>query len=153
MGLLKRKYGNVFVTLDQPISLNSYLEKMGLNRDLLEADERRHLVKALGLSHRPRYHCATVVTSTSLVACVFLGMRKKGIAQNELLNKAKALLEQIKGQDDMRFRIAPELEDNLETHINESIQLFIADKLIVLETINNETFYRPKKGLSGTGLL
>ena len=73
---------------------------MGLNRDLLEADERRHLVKALAYHIVHGINCATVVTSTSLVACVFLGMRKKGIAQNELLNKAKALLEQIKGQDD-----------------------------------------------------
>jgi glycerol-3-phosphate O-acyltransferase len=145
VGVLKRKYGNVFVTLDQPISLNSYLEKMGLTRGLLEADDRRRLIKALAYHIVHGINCATVVTSTSLVACIFLGLRKKGIAKSELLQKTQHLLGRFKNQQDIRYRIAPELEEQFEKHIEDSLNLFIADSLVTVETVNEELFYRPKE--------
>ena len=142
VGLLKQKYGRVYVTIDEPVSLNEYLDRLGLSRRLLEAEERRHLIKALAYHIVYGINSATVVTSTSLVATALLGLRRKGVSHQDLVQKARALLVQVQSQKEIRYRIAPGLEEELDERVHQSIQLFVADGLIEEEDTDSEVFYR-----------
>ena len=145
VGMLKQKYGRVYVTIDEPVSLNDYLEKMGLDRGLMEAEERRHLIKALAYHIVHGINCATVVTSTSLVATALLGLRRKGLSHQELLKQVQTLLAQIKRQEGIRYRIAPGLEEELDERIHQSIHLFVSDGLIEEADTDSDVFYRLKE--------
>ncbi|MBL91518.1 MAG: hypothetical protein CMH56_06860, partial [Myxococcales bacterium] len=145
VGMLKQKYGRVYVTIDEPVSLNDYLEKMGLDRGLMEAEERRHLIKALAYHIVHGINCATVVTSTSLVATALLGLRRKGLSHQELLKQVQTLLAQIKRQEGIRYRIAPGLEEELDERIHQSIHLFVTDGLIEEADTDSDVFYRLKE--------
>ncbi len=97
-GVLRGRYGKVFVTFDEPISLKQHMAQRSLARDDIDGlddDVVRAATAALG--HRIVYgiNRAGLVTGMSLVCASIFGFRKKGLDEALLLQGARLLLAHV----------------------------------------------------------
>jgi glycerol-3-phosphate O-acyltransferase len=96
--VLRGRYGKVFVTFDEPISLKQHMAQRGVDRQ--EASDDDDIVRAAtaALGHRIVWgiNRAGVVTAMSLVCASLFGFRRKGVDEAWLLQGSTLLLAHIR---------------------------------------------------------
>jgi glycerol-3-phosphate O-acyltransferase len=142
--VLRSKYGRVFVTFDEPISLADFSARHA-ELEGKPPEESRTLVPALG--HRIVWGIqrASVVTARSLVAAAILGYRRRGVREEALIVAAKELLAHI-ARVDPGARLAGALAEYPEVRAQAALEALVAEGALHVEDIDGERFYRPKEG-------
>jgi glycerol-3-phosphate O-acyltransferase len=132
-GVLGGRYGRVYVTFDDPISLKEHLASRGTSKETITDDARRGAVQTL--AHKIVYgiNKSGVVTSTSIVVTALFGLRRKGIDEDVLLRGALALVSHLDRKPPGTVRWQPGLreEGDLETHLRAALARLVEDKLVV----------------------
>jgi len=108
--LLSRRFGSVFVSFGEPISLARALHG---RRELFLGDEtpqrlagKRAFTEALGNEIVERINWAMVANTTSVAACALLGEARRGMFRDELTQRMREVVELLRLQD---VRLTPAL--------------------------------------------
>jgi glycerol-3-phosphate O-acyltransferase len=141
-GVLAGRYGKVFVTFDDAISLRDHMAQRGISRDVPVDDPRvRAAIAALG--HRIVWgiNQAGVVTAMSLVCAAIFGYRKKGLDEDRLLFGARALLAHVQRQP--RARLEGGLADGAVADglLRGAVQKLVDDRLLRRNVVDQRTLY------------
>lgn len=140
-GVLRERYGRVYVTFDEPLSLKQHLAQRGVARDSLSDDERRLAVATLG--HKIVYginRCG-VVTSTSLVVTALFGFRRKGVDEDLVVSAALGLIGHLEDKPAGSVRFTPgEALD--ERSLRAALQRLVEDKLLVRAQAGERVLYQ-----------
>jgi glycerol-3-phosphate O-acyltransferase len=140
-GVLAGRYGKVFVTFDEPLSLREHMAARGISRDIPVDDPRvRAAVAALG--HRIVWgiNQAGVVTAMSLVCAALFGFRRKGLDEERLLLGAQRLRDHIRRQP--RARLERGLEGpELDVLLRGALAKLVDDGLIKRTVADQRTLY------------
>jgi len=128
--LLRRRFGTVFVTLGEPISLAGAL---GEDRPRFAAGEgpeveeaKRRAIASLGNRLVERINWNMVANATSVAACALLGEPRRGLLRPELVQRMQQLVDLLRIQD---VRLTPALEAD-EGEFRESIAFLLRSDLV-----------------------
>lgn len=145
--VLRSKYGRVYVDFAEPISLRVFASSRGVNISELspqaeEAKPRiRNLVTQLG--HRIVYgiNLATRVTPTSVAALVLLARTRRGLAQEDLFNRAERVIEFLIS---LGARVSNSLQPaTMQAALRETLGRFAQDGLLLMTPASDgETIYQ-----------
>lgn len=145
--VLGGRYGKVFVTFDEAISLKEHMQARGVVHSTtgepiaVDDDKVRAAVAALG--HRIVYgiNQAGVITAMSLVCASFFGYRKKGLDESTLLDGARGLLAHLHRKPGARFEVG--LDDAL---LVRALQKLVADGFVHCSNADGRKIYRVDDG-------
>ncbi len=130
-GVLKRKYGKIYIRFGQPVSLREFLElKEGSGEDI-DQHLAFHLTRSI--------NGVTPVTPLALIATAILTRHRQGFDLPQLTATADRLLGFIRKQE---IPTAPSLND-LDQAVRETLSLLVGGKVVgILEHKGNkEAFY------------
>lgn len=127
--VLKKRYGQVYVTFDEPISLKEFLAKIPVSSDNNFA-VLPEVTKAL--AHKIVYgiNQCSVVTSTALVATAFLASSRRALAKPTLMLYVKRMIRYIDANEHSKARFSDGLKNNVSLHIDRALHLLVADNLL-----------------------
>lgn len=117
-GILKRKYGKVYIRFGQPISLKNYLKEKTGSRERTDRDLAFHLIRSINK--------VTLVTPLALVATAILTKHRRGFNLPQLTSTAESLLRFI---TEHNIPAAPPLQDLAQT-VRETITLLAGWKVV-----------------------
>jgi glycerol-3-phosphate O-acyltransferase len=140
-GVLTGRYGKVFVTFDEAISLREHMAQRGISRDVAVDDPRvRAAIAALG--HRIVWgiNQAGVVTAMSLVCATLFGYRKKGLDEERLFYGARSLLAHVARQPRVRLE-AGLAGDTADSLLRGALDKIVADGLVKKTVVDQRTLY------------
>jgi glycerol-3-phosphate O-acyltransferase len=126
---LQRRFGSVFVSFGEPISL---AQAVGPRREVLAGeepesqDERRRFVEQLANRLVERINWAAVANATSVAACALLGEPRRGLLRGELVQRMQDVVDLLRIQD---VRLTPALVAD-EGEFRESIASLLRGDLI-----------------------
>jgi glycerol-3-phosphate O-acyltransferase len=89
--VLRSRFGRITIRFDEPISLRRVFEERGLDPGSHTPEERRALVRALGLRIAAGINRAMPVAPVGLVSAVLLSHDRRGMAEEEVLFRAEFL--------------------------------------------------------------
>jgi glycerol-3-phosphate O-acyltransferase len=127
---LKRRFGSVFVSFGEPISLAQALEgRRACFAEGADPDDaaRRELVERLGNELVERINWAMVANSTSVVAAALLGERRRGMFRGELTRRVREVVDLLRLQD---VRLTPALALDEPDDYADAIQFMLRADLI-----------------------
>ncbi len=149
VGVLKRRYGRVYVTFDAPISLADHLASRALSKESLSDPASSAMLRAAvqSLGHRIVYgiNRAGVVTAVSLVCASVMGFRKKGLDEALLVLGASQLLKQITTKTPTA-RLQPGMADALDDNLQFAINQLTADGVLERQRAGDRVLYRIADG-------
>ena len=127
---LQRRFGSVFVSFGEPISLG---DALGDRRPRFAAEatpeataEKRTFVATLGNRIVERINWAAVPNATSVASCALLGERRRGMLRPELVGRMQEVLDLLRLQD---VRLTPALAAD-EGSFEESIASMLRMDLV-----------------------
>jgi glycerol-3-phosphate O-acyltransferase len=85
-GILRKRFGSVYVNIGEPIFLKSYLSSLEKPYETMPVQERQSLYRRIGYEIVGEINKSAVVTPSTLTACSLLCHYRRGIAHNELIN-------------------------------------------------------------------
>ncbi len=140
--VLKRKYGKVYVSFGEPMSIR---EAMGARLDPLRASygteegdaERKTFTKEFGYRILRSINAATVATASSLVATALLAKEKNAVRSDELLEMIHDLHTLLRLQ---KVTFGAQREDG-EVNYRDSIRFLVSSGLVDELTDGRETVY------------
>lgn len=142
-GVLRSKYGRVFVTFDAPISLRSVLEQHGLPADPdIPEDARRRLVEHVAYRIAYGINRATVVTANALVVTALFGFRRRAVQMGLLLEAVRLSIAHIQRVAGEEARFSSGLLDEVSGKVSAALERLVEDGLVHRETAAEKTFYR-----------
>ena len=143
-GVLAGRYGKVFVTFDEPISIKAHMASRGLRREDIvdggDADAVRAATAALG--HRIVWgiNRAGVVTAMSLVCASLFGFRRKGLDETQLMAGARLMLEHVRRVGGKRFEAG--LNDDDPTPVLQgALEKLVTDRLVHRTLVDKRLIY------------
>lgn len=141
--ILRKRYGKVFVTFDEPVSFREFLDERGLTLEELK-NENTLKDTAKSFAHRIVFgiNRCSIVTPTSLIVAALFTAPRRTMARPVLLRTAKALIEYIKINTGELARFDPNLLSDPKTQIDRALSLLIRDKLISHEEAGRLVYYR-----------
>ena len=83
-GVLKKRYGRVYVKCAQPMSVKGYMERFGLDFNTMKPKVRHAMYRDVAWRIIHSINSASLVTPFALVAAVFLTTSKRGISLAEI---------------------------------------------------------------------
>jgi len=132
---LQRRFGSVFVSLGEPISLG---DALGDRRATFATEatpevaaEKRAFVASLGNRLVERINWAAVPNVTSVAACALLGERRRGMLRPELVRRMQEVVDLLRLQD---VRLTPALVAD-EGSFEESIASML--RMDLLKTVSD----------------
>lgn len=121
--VLRKRYGTVYVTFADPISLEAALgplrEKLrSVRNDRLAEEERRRAVRRLGFELLRQVNAVAVAGATSVSATVLLSAPRAACRLGDFLHSARLLVELLRFQG---VRFTASLERNVRSDFRESL--------------------------------
>jgi glycerol-3-phosphate O-acyltransferase len=127
---LRRRFGSVFVSFGEPISL---AEGMGARRQRFSGEEtpelvaeRRRFVEEMGTRIVERINWAVAASSTAVAACGLLGESRRGLFPSELAGRMQQIVDLLRLQE---VRLTPELSRDVGS-FGESIASLLRTDLL-----------------------
>jgi glycerol-3-phosphate O-acyltransferase len=145
-GVLAGRYGKVFVTFDEPLSLRAHMAERGITRDV-DVDDPRVRAAIAALGHRIAWgiNQAGVVTAMSLVCATLFGFRKKGLEESVLFAGAHAMLSHVQRQSRARFEAGLK-GDSASVLLRGALEKIVADGLVTRTQVDQRTFFAVTDG-------
>jgi glycerol-3-phosphate O-acyltransferase len=141
--VLRARYGRIYISFDEPISLRSFLAARGQAVSDLEGEAKRAAVRALAA--RVMYGITRVqtITPSALVASSLLSHRRRGLAASELRERIE-FLRGLAARDEAK--LSPPLQSApsdplIPGPIQEALRLMESDGSVHAETAGGETIY------------
>lgn len=148
--VLTKKWGQIYIQVDEPISLREFTEKLGFDPRTLTPPQKKALVRALGKRIAWGMGKVQTLSAPALAAAALLGARREAESLPALRARVALLLHLAKVKD---RRLAPELRnaegEALDAVLVAALEGFEDDGLIETQVIGGETFYRQR----GTGAM
>lgn len=141
-GVLRSKYGRVFVTFDQAISLKEFLADRGIDRETVTDDERRALVRALAVRIVYGINRAHVVTANALVIMVLLSFRRRGLDVELLDRTVSQLITHIARVSEGTPRFSPGLVEDPVAQAKRALKRLVEDGLVHEDKAAGRIFMR-----------
>lgn len=138
LGVLKKRYGRVFVEFAEPISLKTSFGCDGPAFAAKPEAERRAAIKALGDHLANGINGVTVVTPSQVVAAALLAHGKRGMMHSSLVETATFLLDFVKAAG---VRHSPILGPDPSRGFELALQGFLAEKVISRGEEDDEPWY------------
>lgn len=141
-GVLRERYGRVYVTFDEPLSLKEHLAQRGLSRDQPMSDDDRRLAIAT-LGHKIVYgiNRSGVVTSTSVIVASVFGFRRKGLDEEVLLIGAHNLVRHLESKPPGSVRFTPD-EKLDDATLRAALERLVEDELLVRAKAGDRVLYQ-----------
>ena len=140
-GVLRSRYGRVYVTVSDPISLREYFGQRGVAPDQHTPEERRDTVHALGHEIVYRIDRAVPVTPTALAATALLGHFGRSLPHHQLVRYAERMIAHIHAVTSGQARLSAALGD-LEAAMRAAISRLLDEGLVTSESAGGEIYYR-----------
>jgi glycerol-3-phosphate O-acyltransferase len=139
---LRRRFGSVFVSFGEPISLG---DALGDRRERfarpstpeLEA-ERRVFVDEMGTRIVERINWAVAASATAVAGCALLGERRRGLFRPELARRMRQIVDLLRLQD---VRLTPELSRDVGGFGESIASLLRMDLIRSVEDSRGEILY------------
>lgn len=142
-GVLRSKYGRVYVTFDEPVSLAKTMEELGHSRSSeLNAEEKRALVQSMAFRIAYGINRAGVVTANALVVTALFGYRRRAVQLGLLRESVRLLAQHIETVAGDEARFSSGLREDLANKVSAAIDRLVADGLVHRESAAEKTFYR-----------
>ncbi len=143
-GLLRSKYGRVYVDFAEPISLRAFAESRGIrvgSEEPSEALDRKDLVTQLG--HKIVYGIneVTRATPTSVAALVLLARPVRGLGEEELYSRAGRSIMLL---EELGARVSTMLEpETRQAALKEALERFVKEgKLQIVAAPDGDTVFQ-----------
>ncbi|MBN2361701.1 MAG: 1-acyl-sn-glycerol-3-phosphate acyltransferase, partial [Deltaproteobacteria bacterium] len=140
-GVLRSRYGRVYVTVGEPVSLREYFAQRGVDLHQHAPEERRDTVQALGLEIVSRIDRAMLVTPTALAATALLGHSGRALPYRQLVVYAERMIDHIQAVSGGRARLSAALAD-LEAAMQAAVGRLLDEGLVTSESAGGEIYYR-----------
>jgi glycerol-3-phosphate O-acyltransferase len=149
-GVLARRYGRVFVTFDQPISLRELAQRKSVVHDasapdVLTDEQRKSLVQSLANRIVYGINRAAVVTATHLVITSIFGHRRRGLDEHRLLESAGNVVAHLDRLPRGAVRFEPGLRDSaatLDEGLRAALAKLVADGSVKRAEADGRVLYR-----------
>lgn len=144
--VLRSRWGQVHVQVDEPISLAAFAQERGFDPATATVEEKRDLTRSL--AHRIAYGMGRVqtITTTALAAAALLGHHRRASSAAELRERIE-LLRAIARLRGSRFSVLMEQASSdplAPGAIHQAIDIFASEGQVLVQTIEDETFYEVK---------
>lgn len=110
---LQRRFGSVFVSFGEPISLAEAIgdrrERFAAPRSEADEAEKRAFILSLGERIVERINWCTIANATSVAACAMLGSERRAIFRQDLTTRMREIVDLLRMQD---VRLTPALEND-----------------------------------------
>lgn len=126
-GLLRRRYGHVYVNTGNPIYIKEYLESQDKTLEEMSVDERQSLYRKLGYEIVKEISDASIVTPYALTSAGLLSHDRRGIAQGELTDILNNFYDYLMQK---KVNFAATLISNKEKAIQDALVLLDQSHLI-----------------------
>jgi glycerol-3-phosphate O-acyltransferase len=128
-GAIRKRYGKIWVTFNEPISLKAFLERTLENPASKVPYTRQNVPEYLAYELAHRINQAMTVVPTTLVAAAILSSSPKGFTPGEVLRVAKSFQETLRMEG---ARLSPSLQEEpqLPRALRETLDLFQREKLV-----------------------
>lgn len=141
--VLTARYGRIYISFDEPVSLRGFLLARAGKLEGLEGEERRSAVRALAQKITYGISRATTITPAALLAAALLAHRRRGTTAREAAERI-GYLREVARRDG--FRLSPVLADapsdpSAPGPINEVARRFMDDGLIRAQVVGGEAIY------------
>lgn len=140
-GVLRSKYGVVFVTFDEPISLAKVIKERGVRSRLMPDEERRQLGEHLAYRIAYGINRAQVVTANALVITALFGFRRRGVSRGLIGEAVRLLIEHIQRVAGSEARFSSGLLEAREEKVSLALARLVEDGLVHEETAAKKTFF------------
>lgn len=140
-GVLRSRYGRVYVTVGEPISLRDYFAHRGVAPDQHTPEERRDTVHALGHEIVSRIDRAVPVNPTALAATALLGHHGRALPHRLLVTYAERMIEHIQAVTAGQARLSAALSD-LDAAMRTAMSRLLDEGLVTSESAGGEVYYR-----------
>ena len=142
--ILRSRWGQVHLQVDEPISLATFARARGFDPRNHTPDEKRDLVRAL--AHRIAYGMGRVqtITSTALAAAALLGHHRRGCSAAELQARIALLRRLAKGRGARFSALIESAPDDpvAPGPMRETLAAFAKDGHVTIREVDGETFYQ-----------
>ncbi len=142
--VLGRRWGSVFLQVDDPISLVAFAKSRGLVREALGPEQKKALTVAL--AHRIAFGMGRVqtITARSLAASALLAHRSRGLSSADLGRRFELLRALARARDG---RFSPGVEGApadplLEGPVRKALRRMVRDGLVKQEHAAGETVFQ-----------
>jgi glycerol-3-phosphate O-acyltransferase len=143
-GVLRSKYGRVFVTIDEPLSLRDFMDAQGFDADDHTPEQKRRLVQVLAHAISYGINRAQVVTANALVVSALFGYRRRGV-QRALLDEAVQLMvAHLLDVAGGRALFPAGLLAELEAFTDAALDRLVEDGLVARDEAAGQAFFRVK---------
>lgn len=144
-GVLRSRYGRVYVTVHDPISLRAYFLSQGVTPEDHSQEERRDVVTGLGLEIVRRIDRVTPVTPTALAAAALLGHTGPALSESSLRRYVARMLHHIGEVTAGDARLSPALQD-VDAAMRQALGRLVDEGLVIAESTAGEVQYRLVRG-------
>lgn len=141
-GVLRSKYGRVFVTIDEPISLAGFMRERGFDPASHTEDEKRHFVETLAYRIAWGISRAQVVTANALVITALFGWRKRGVRRSWIDESVRLMIAHVIDVAEGRAVFPAGLTADVEGRVGVALERLCQDGFVHREDAAGESFYR-----------
>jgi len=135
---LRSKYGKIYIQVAEQISLRQFLRERNLDPASMTREQRRAAIQELGYSILYRINGVHTVTPSAILAFCLLTHRKRGMAESELLERARWTSDWIHQQGHRRFSATLQ---EFPRAIAEAATRFARDGLISVKHTGEDAVY------------
>lgn len=135
--VLTKRYGKVFVNIDEPIFIRDFLFERGLVPEQIDDN----LIKTIAYRIVFGINRSTIVTPQALIATALLASPHRVLNRNSLLKIGKRLLCHIQQSAGEHARIDAGILADFEGATDRALEFLLADKLISKKSLPKATYH------------
>jgi glycerol-3-phosphate O-acyltransferase len=144
-GILKSRYGRVYISFGPAISLKEELAKHGLNKEALQTaahqQDKRNFVRELAYQIVYEINQAVVVTANATAVAILFGFRKRGLDSMLLHDTVDLVLTHIRAMSGPQVRFSQGLLEHSKNKIQKALDRLVAGGHVHLESAADRSFY------------
>ncbi len=145
-GVLRSKYGRVFVNIDEPLSLAAFMQERGFDPSAHSDAEKRRFVETLGYRIAYGISRAGVVTANALVITALFGWRRRGVRRAWIDESVRLMIAHVLDVAEGRALFPAGLTEHLEARVGAALDRLCHDGFAHREDAAGESFYRVDEG-------
>lgn len=143
--ILSRKWGQIHLQVDEPISLASFVDALEVDRRDMPPPAKKKIIRSLGQRIAWGMGRVQTITGSALVASALQGARREAETLPALRERVELLAELARTKGS---RFAPKVEEafrgDLDGFLLESLAGFAEDGFVESEVIGGETYFRQR---------